>query len=113
MFSVSDEVFLFTIRRRQKSLDQVLHIHSCLEPHRQQIEAAEFAVQEYGIRGRRMQEIPLSAQRHAGIADARRQVRSSEVVCPAMTHGFAGERENFQHCLALPVVNSAMRSRSA
>jgi hypothetical protein len=54
--------------------EQGTDIHPRLEPRRQQVEAADLAVQEQGVGRRGVPELPVHAQLAAHVADAQGQV---------------------------------------
>jgi hypothetical protein len=54
--------------------EQGTDIHPGLEPRRQQVEAADLAMQEQGIGRRGVPELPVHAQLEAHVADAQGQV---------------------------------------
>ncbi len=76
-----------------------------LEPGGQQIKPAQFPMQEESIGRRRVPEVTIHPEHHAGIANACREVGVAEVVKPGMTERLAGKRENIQYLLALMVLD--------
>jgi hypothetical protein len=52
----------------QRAVKQLPHIHPCLEPGCQQIQATELAVQKQGVNRRNMPKITVQA--HEGAQDA-------------------------------------------